>query len=218
MVNERGRWARAAVVAVWAAVLIAALVYGPDPARVRAWIEAAGPAAPVAYLVLYVIAVFALVPRPALNLAAGLLFGLGAGMPLALTGGVGAALAQFAVARYAAGGTVARLLPEGVRSRLDAVAERHAFVAVLQLRLLPIVPYQAVNYGCGLTRMRVAPFALGTFAGGVPATGAMVLLGAGGTDLGLPVAVAGAVLAALPALLWWVRSRRRAGGRRAEGE
>lgn len=199
---------RAVLVVVWAAGLVAALFYGPEPAQVRAWIEAAGPAAPAAYLALYAVAVFALVPRPALNLAAGLLFGLGAGLPLALAGGVGAALAQFAVARYAAGDAVARLLPEGARARLDAVAEGHAFTAVLQLRLLPVIPYQAVNYGCGLTRMRVGPFALGTLAGGVPATGAMVLLGSGGADLGLPAAVAGIALAALLGLLWWVRAHR----------
>lgn len=193
---------------VWAAALLAALVYGPDPEQVRAWIEASGAAAPVAYVLLYAVAVFALVPRPALNLAAGLLFGIAAGLPLALAGGVAAALVQFAVARYVAGDTVAGLLPAGARARLDAVAGEHALKAVLQLRLLPIIPYQVVNYGCGLTRMRVGPFVLGTLVGGVPATAAMVLLGSGGADLGLPAAVGGLALAALLGLVWWVRAHR----------
>ncbi len=206
--DRRGRRARAALAAVWAAALVAALLYGPEPEQVRAWIGRAGPAAPAAYLVLYAVAVFALVPRPALNLAAGALFGLTAGLALALAGGVSAALAQFAVARYAAGDAVAGLLPAGARARLDAAAEGHAFTAVLGLRLLPVIPYQAVNYGCGLTRMRTGPFALATLAGGVPATAAMVLLGSGGADLGLPAAVAGVVLAALAASAWWVRTRR----------
>ncbi|MFL1431254.1 MULTISPECIES: TVP38/TMEM64 family protein [unclassified Nocardiopsis] len=206
--NGRGGRVRAVLVVVWAAALLAALVHGPEPAQVRAWIEAAGPAAPAAYLLLYTVAVFALVPRPALNLAAGLLFGLVAGLPLALAGGVAAALVQFAVARYVAGDTVAGLLPAGARARLDTVAGEHAFKAVLQLRLLPVIPYQVVNYGCGLTRMRVAPFLLGTLVGGIPATAAMVLLGSGGADLGLPAALAGVALAGLLGLLWWVRAHR----------
>ncbi|WP_053619521.1 TVP38/TMEM64 family protein [Nocardiopsis sp. NRRL B-16309] len=210
-----GRAARIAVVAVWVVALLAAWRYGPDAEAVRAWVAAAGAAGAAVYLGAYVLAVFALVPRPLLNAAGGLLFGLLPGLALALAGGVAAALVQFWVARYAAGEMIARRLPPGVLAWLEGLTGRRALVAVLQLRLLPVVPYQAVNYGFGLTRVGALPFALGTLLGGIPATAALVLVGDGGTDVGLPVAIGGTVAAVGIAALWWLRSRRAARGRRA---
>ncbi|WP_017571535.1 TVP38/TMEM64 family protein [Nocardiopsis halotolerans] len=199
---------RLVLLLVWGTVLVLALLWGPETSTLRGWVEAAGTAGPLAYLGVYVMAVFALVPRPALNAAAGLLFGMSFGLVLALLGGVCAALAQLSVARHVAGDAVARLLPAGARTRLDALADGHALVAVIQLRLVPVIPYQAVNYGFGLTRIRVWPFALGTLVGGVPGTAALVLVGAGGADLGVPVAVGGTVLAVAVGVVWWLRSRR----------
>ena len=147
-------------------------------------------------------------PRPALNIAGGLFFGLAAGTVLALIGGVLAALVQFTVARYVAGDALARRLPERVRTRLEGLTGRRALLAVVQLRLIPVIPYQMVNYGFGLTGLRAGPFALGTALGSVPATAAMVVVGTGGVDLGFPVAVATGAAAALLALAWWLRSRR----------
>ncbi|MFE3461665.1 TVP38/TMEM64 family protein [Nocardiopsis aegyptia] len=211
-----GRAARIAVVVVWMVALVAAWRYGPDADAVRAWVGAAGAAGAVVYLGAYVVAVFALVPRPLLNAAAGLLFGPLPGLLLALAGGVAAALVQFAVARYVAGDAIARRLPPGVLEWLEGLTGRRALVAVVQLRLLPVVPYQAVNYGFGLTRAGALPFALGTLLGGIPATAALVLVGSGGTDVGLPVAVGGTVVAVGIAALWWLRSRRCARERRAD--
>ena len=205
-----GRAARIAVVVVWAVALVAAWRYGPDADAVRSWVGAAGAAGAAVYLGAYVLAVFALVPRPLLNAAGGLLFGLVPGLLLALAGGVAAALVQFSVARYAAGEVIARRLPPGVLEWLEGLTGRRALVAVVQLRLLPVIPYQAVNYGFGLTRAGALPFALGTLLGGIPATAALVLVGSGGTDVGVPVAVGGTVAAVGIGALWWLRSRRAA--------
>ncbi|WP_304450734.1 TVP38/TMEM64 family protein [Nocardiopsis sp. YSL2] len=210
-----GRVARFGVAVVWAAALLAAWRYGPDAATVRAWVGEAGAAGAAVYLGAYALAVFALVPRPLLNAAGGLLFGLWPGLPLALAGGVAAALVQFWVARYAAGELIARRLSPGVLDWLDGLTGRRALVAVVQLRLLPVIPYQAVNYGFGLTRAGALPFALGTLLGGIPATVALVLVGAGGADVGVPVAVGGTVLAVAIGALWWLRSRGAARERRA---
>ncbi|QVJ02744.1 TVP38/TMEM64 family protein [Nocardiopsis eucommiae] len=206
------RWGqvwRVALLAVWVAVLAWAILRGPDLETVRDWTTNAGFWGAVVYLAAYVLAVQALVPRPALNIAGGLLFGLVAGVVLALVGGVLAAVAQFAVARYVAGDALSRRLPERVRTRLEGLVGRRALLAVVQLRLIPVIPYQMVNYGFGLTGLRVAPFALGTALGSLPATAAMVVVGTGGIDLGFPVAVATGAAAALLALAWWLRSRRR---------
>lgn len=104
---------RLALLLLWVALLVSALLWGPDLETLQAWVEDAGAAAPLAYLSVYLLGVFAFLPRPALNAAAGLLFGMSLGLVLAVAGGVCAALAQFWVARHVAGDAVARRLPEG---------------------------------------------------------------------------------------------------------
>jgi uncharacterized membrane protein YdjX (TVP38/TMEM64 family) len=49
-------------------------------------------------------------------------------------------------------------------------------MTVLIMRLI-LLPFDAVNYGCGLTSMRQRDFAIGTFIGILPALISFVLLG-----------------------------------------
>ncbi|MGW5877170.1 TVP38/TMEM64 family protein [Nocardiopsis terrae] len=211
MVHKKaGRVRRAALLAGWVLLLVWAVLHGPDPETVRSWTADAGVAGFIVYLAAYTLAVQALVPRPALNLAGGALFGLALGAGLALAGGVLAALVQFMVARHVAHDAIARRLPERVRGRLAGLSGGRALLAVVQLRLIPVVPYQMVNYGFGLTGMRAAPFVLGTALGSLPATVALVLVGAGGADVAFQVALGTGTAAAVIGLLWLLYSRRAA--------
>lgn len=206
--KKSGRGRRAALLAGWVLLLVWAVSRGPDLETVRAWTADAGATGSLVYLAAYMMAVQAMVPRPALNIAGGVLFGLALGVVLALVGGVLAALAQFVVARHVAREAVSRRLPERVRGRLEGLAGGRALLAVVQLRLIPVIPYQVVNYGFGLTGMRAAPFVLGTALGSLPTTIALVLVGAGGADLGLRVALGTGAAAAVIGLVWWLYSRR----------
>ncbi|WP_052745733.1 TVP38/TMEM64 family protein [Allosalinactinospora lopnorensis] len=168
---------RAAVFASW---LVAVAVIGglaPDLAALRHWIGAAGPAALVVYLAGYVAASLVFVPRPVLNAMAGVAFTAWLGVAAALAGGLTAALVQFGLARFLAHGFVAARPPSAIAARIDRVVRRHGVLAVIQLRLLPVVPFAAVNYGLGLTRLGVVPFVAGTVLGSLPATAALVVLG-----------------------------------------
>lgn len=207
--GRHGGWVMRVVLAVlWAGALLAALWYGPSLREIQVWLGQSGAAGPLLYVGAYVVAVFALLPRPALNAAGGLLFGLPLGLLLALAGGMLSALAQFFFARYVAHDAVAKLLSERARTKLDRLVHGRGLLATVQLRLVPVIPYQAVNYGFGLTSIPLGHFALGTFLGSVPVTLAFVLVGAGGTGLGPRALLGGAVLVALLGVLWWVWSPR----------
>ncbi|MFW5418774.1 TVP38/TMEM64 family protein [Nocardiopsis sp. CNT-189] len=188
---------RAAALAAAVAAAAALGFHAPGPEEVRAWIEAAGPAAPAAYLACYVAAALVYVPRPALNAAAGVLFAPWLGVPVALAGGVAAALVQFWLSRFLARDFVAARLPRPAAERLDRLAERHGLLAVVQLRLLPVLPFSAVNHGLGLTSLGAVPFAVGTAVGGLPATAALVLLGDAAADPLSPAFLACAALFAV---------------------
>ncbi|GAB3720043.1 TVP38/TMEM64 family protein [Nocardiopsis oceani] len=218
MGEKKAGWVgRAALLAGWLLLVLWAVLSGLDLETVRSWTDDAGLGGSLVYLASYTLAVQAMVPRPALNIAGGLFFGLALGVVLALIGGVLAALAQFVVARHVARDAVSRRLPERVRGRLEGLAGGRALLAVVQLRLIPVLPYQVVNYGFGLTGMRVMPFVLGTAIGSLPTTVALVLVGAGGADVGFQVALGTGAVAVVIGVGWWLYSRRSTVGRSAAG-
>jgi uncharacterized membrane protein YdjX (TVP38/TMEM64 family) len=180
--------------AVLLLVLGVAVINGslPSPEEVRDWADGLGDLAYVAFVPLFVIANF-VIPWGILAGAAGLLFGTAAGTPLALAGVTGAALAQMFVSRRLAGGHHGSLLPERVRG-LETFLTRHGTVAVMESRIVPLLPYGAVNFSAGLTTLRFRELALGTVVGGAPKVFAYTALGGSLTDVGSPEGVAALVL------------------------
>ncbi|MFC3995636.1 TVP38/TMEM64 family protein [Nocardiopsis sediminis] len=214
------RWV---VLAGWAAVVAAAGLLLPDVRTLRGWIEAAGPGAPAVFVVLYTVAVLGFFPRPLLSAAAGVLFAPVMGVAAALAGGVVSALVQFAIARYVARDAVRSRIPRTAAARLDRVLGARGVLAVVQLRLLPVIPFAVVNYGLGVTALRTRWFVLGTALGSLPATTALVLVGDSAADPWSPVFIActvGLLLLTVAAQAAALLARRRspaadAGGRTA---
>lgn len=197
------RLAGYAVVVVIAFGVIAVTGTLPTPSEARDWGEGLGGLATIAYVPLFTVVNF-VVPWGILAGAAGLLFGTAVGTPLALAGVTCAALAQMAVSRRLAGEHAGALLPERTRA-IERFIERNGIVAVMESRIVPLLPYGAINYAAGLTRLRYREMALGTVVGGAPKVFGYVALGGSLTDLGSPeakvaVAVIG-VLAVAGALL-----------------
>jgi len=97
--------------------------------------------------------------------------------------------------------------------RLDDLVRRYGAFAVLGLRLVPVVPFTAINYGSGLTTLRFGSYLAATGVGIIPGTVAYVALGAYGTDPGsAPFVVAVVALVGLSTLGAFVTWRRRAPG------
>ena len=81
--------------------------------------------------------------------------------------------------------------------------------AVLLARLVPVVPFTAVNYGSGLTAVTFPAYLLATAVGIIPGTLAYVAVGAYGTDPGnWPFLLAAGVLVALSLGGAWLARRR----------
>jgi uncharacterized membrane protein YdjX (TVP38/TMEM64 family) len=88
--------------------------------------------------------------------------------------------------------------------------------AVLFLRLVPLFPFNAVNYGAGLSGLPTATYVAGTAVGILPGTVAFVGLGAGLDDPGSATFLASLALlgvlsaAGVAALRLWPLTRRAA--------
>lgn len=195
-------------VAVMAAVAVGV---GPDVAAIRGWITGTGWLAPLVFTLLYALLTVALVPGSVLTVAAGLLFGAGLGSVLTLVGATAGAAVAFAVARMAGRAAVQRLL-SGRAARVDRWIGDRGLVAVVMLRLVPLVPFSAANYAAGITAVRFRDFVIGTAVGIVPGTVAYTVLGARLTDPTDPVflgAIVGLALLTIGGSVLLRRSGRR---------
>jgi uncharacterized membrane protein YdjX (TVP38/TMEM64 family) len=181
---ERLRLAIFAVIVV--GLFLAATVGGylPDSGEIRDWGDGLGAAGPILFVPAAASLLCLFVPGPVLAGAAGLLFGTGGGTPVPNS-------------RYLAGDAARHLLPERVK-RFDRFIEEKGFWAVFYMRLAPAIPYNLVNYGAGLTSLKVRAMAAGTAVGAAPRSFAWVALGGNLDDLGAPEAkVAIALLVAM---------------------
>jgi uncharacterized membrane protein YdjX (TVP38/TMEM64 family) len=167
----------------------------PSPGEAREWGEDLGDFAYVAFVPLFVVANF-VITWPILTGAGGLLFGTAVGTPLALAGVTCAALAQMLVARKLASGHHGNLLPPRTRAVEDFLT-RYGAVAVMESRIVPLLPYGFVNYSAGLTKLPYRDMALGTVIGAGPKVFAYTALGGSLDNLGSPEALVAIVLLAV---------------------
>jgi uncharacterized membrane protein YdjX (TVP38/TMEM64 family) len=195
--------------ALLALVFGVALVTGllPSPDEVRDWAEGLGDLAYVAFVPLFVLANF-VIAWGILAGAAGLMFGTAVGTPLALAGVTAAALTQMFVSRRLAAGHHGSLLPERLRGAEDFLT-RNGTVAVMESRIVPLLPYGVVNFSAGLTTLRFREMALGTVVGASPKVFAYTALGGSLTNLGSPEGLVAIALLVALALAGALLVRRR---------
>lgn len=123
------------------------------------WVESLGPAGPLVFIGGYALAVVAFAPGSILTLAAGAVFGLVKGTAFAFTGAVIGSTAAFLVSRYVARDFVATRLANNPKlDSIDKAVEREGGKIVFLLRLSPVFPFSLLNYGLGLTRVRLGAY------------------------------------------------------------
>ena len=128
------------------------------------------PLAPFIFVPLYAVAVSLAVPGTLASRAGGAVFGLWWGTLFNWLGAsIGANLA-YALARFLGRQGVSDLLGDRAgrwpaMERLDRAVQTHGFRGMLTLRLIPVVPFNALNFGGGLVGMEWPNYALSTSLG-----------------------------------------------------
>lgn len=210
-VGARTVLAKGIVLLVFVAVAVAVGLLVPLPAidDVRQAVAELGWAGGAVFALLYAAITLTPAPKNVLSVAAGLVFGFGWALVLVYVGAVLGAAAAFGLGRWLGRDAVERYTGTRV-ARLDELVSRRGFTTVLGMRLIPIIPFTAINYGAGLTAVRRRDYALGTALGIIPGTLAYVALGAFGLEFGWPAWVAIGVLGALmiTGAIWAERRRR----------
>ena len=175
--RQVSRWRIVAtVVGITALVAVALLVPLPTAVQLRDWAESVGPWFPLAFLLAHIVVTVVPFPRTAFTLAAGLLFGPLLGVLIAVFASTASALIALLLVR-AAGWQLNRLVRHRAIHRVDERLRERGWLAILSLRLIPAVPFSALNYAAGASAVRVLPYTLATLAGLLPGTAAVVILG-----------------------------------------
>lgn len=172
--------ARLVIVAGTLAALLAVLASQDllSPTRIRELVQEAPVAAPVVFVLLYAVLTVLLVPGGVRSLVAGALFGPVLGTVVTVIGATIGASAAFLIARAVGRDHVERITGPRIAG-IDSWITDRGLGAVLFVRLVPLFPFNIVNYAAGLTGLRLRTFALGTLVGATPGTAAYVGLGAG---------------------------------------
>jgi uncharacterized membrane protein YdjX (TVP38/TMEM64 family)/rhodanese-related sulfurtransferase len=168
---------------VLAASITLAVLYRDrlDLAALEHWLQSAGLAAPLLFMLVYAIAAVLLLPGSLLTLAGGALFGPVLGTFYNLTGATLGALLAFLVARYLASDWVAQRAGGRLKQLIAGVeAEGWRFVAFT--RLVPLFPFNLLNYALGLTRIRLWHYLLATYVCMLPGAFAYTYLGYAGRE------------------------------------
>ncbi|MCA9736646.1 MAG: TVP38/TMEM64 family protein [Gemmatimonadota bacterium] len=129
----------------------------------------ASPWAPIVFIVGYAVATGLALPGTVFTLAGGAVFGFVPGVLWNWLGAnLGATLA-FLLARALGRDGLDRLLGERAAA-LDRIGRTHGARTVLLLRLIPVVPFNGLNFAAGLAGVRWRGYALATALGIVPGT------------------------------------------------
>lgn len=187
---------------------LAALAGGPSRSALEDAFVGSGVPGAVAFALLYAILTLALVPGSALTIAAGAIYGPVVGTLVAITGALAGATAAFALARRTAAESVQQTQSDRVR-RVQRRLRDHGLPAIIALRLIPLVPFNVLNYMAGASAIRARDYVVGTAIGIVPGAIAFATLGASARDPRSPAFIAAAAVAVVLIVAGTLIARRR---------
>ncbi|MCM8794210.1 MAG: TVP38/TMEM64 family protein [Candidatus Omnitrophica bacterium] len=148
-----------------------------SPEIIRAWISRFGASAPFVYALLYALNTVTLLPPIfIMSLTAGLAFGKVTGFLALMAGAMIGTSATFYISRRVGREFVEKRLAGKFKS-LDERLRRNGFATVLFFRVIPLVPYEVLNYTAGLSNVSFKDYWWGTLIGLLPGVAAAVFFG-----------------------------------------
>ena len=141
----------------------------------RQWIQGYGVLAPVIYILIYIFAPALLLPGLPITIVGGILFGPFWGVIYTITSATLGACVAFLVARYIARDWVQGKLISPRWRRLDEGVRDHGWKVVAFTRLIPLFPFNLLNYAFGLTQIKFLHYAITTFLCMLPACIAFIV-------------------------------------------
>ena len=147
-----------------------------DPDRLKAEVLSLGVWGPLAFVTLYAVGPSFLVPGAVMTIAGGLAFGSLWGAVYSMLGADIGAIVAFGAGRLLGKGFVERLLGERFEKLLARIA-RNGFHIILYLRIVPVIPYNALNLLAGASPIEFRDYFIASMLGMIPGTILFAFLG-----------------------------------------
>jgi uncharacterized membrane protein YdjX (TVP38/TMEM64 family) len=167
------------------------------------WLGQLGWIAPLVFIACYAIATVFFMPGTLFTLAGGVLFGPVFGVLYNLTGATLGATLAFLTARYLASDWATRHAGKRLQKLVEGV-ENEGWRFVAFVRLVPLFPFNLLNYALGLTRLTLPVYVITSFIFMAPGGAAYTYLGyagreavAGGEDVIRKILLAIAIIATI---------------------
>lgn len=180
---KRERLLRWAGLILLVGAIVLALIYRDrlDAGALERLVEGAGVAGPLLFMLIYALATVLFLPGSVLTLAGGALFGPVLGTFYNLTGATAGAVLAFLAARFFAAGWVERKAGGRLKQLKEGVeAEGWRFVAFV--RLVPLFPFNLLNYALGLTRIPLSQYLVASYLFMLPGALGYTYLGYAGRE------------------------------------
>jgi len=169
--------------------------------QLRDYINNFGLWAPVIYILLFTLLPIAFFPVAVLALACGLLFGFWEATLYTMIGAFFNSTLMFYLAKVLAQKQVTAFLHKRLPAKWSKVLleidPQREFWVIFILRLIPLVPYNLINYGAGLTSIKFKNYTLATMLGILPGTLVFLNIGDKVVDIHDPSFVIAIVLLAV---------------------
>ncbi|GMR08626.1 MAG: hypothetical protein BMS9Abin26_1632 [Gammaproteobacteria bacterium] len=147
-----------------------------DAAALEQWVQDAGSAGPVVFMLAYALGTVFFLPGSVLTLAGGAIFGPVWGTVYNLTGATLGAALSFVIARHLAAEWVEQKTG-GRMKQLVVGVENEGWRFVAFVRLVPLFPFNLLNYALGITRIKFSHYVIATYVFMLPGAIAYTYLG-----------------------------------------
>jgi uncharacterized membrane protein YdjX (TVP38/TMEM64 family) len=122
--------------------------------ELRVWIHSLGTLGPFVYVFVYAAAVVLAIPGSLITIMAGVLFGSVIGIVTVSFGSTLGASLAFLISRHIAREALVERFSDNEKfHRLDQMTKEHGPIIVAITRLIPLFPFNLLNYGFGLTNV-----------------------------------------------------------------
>ena len=169
---SRRRAAKIAIVVVLAAV-VSAIWFSPlrqhlDRDQIRATVETLRGVwyGPIVFMLVFAASAVVAIPASIFVLTAGVIWGWQLGTLYSIVGGVIGAVVSYFIGRFLGEGVLARFGRLGML--IEKQVEHAGFRSLLVLRMIPGIPFAALNYAAGVARVRMTDYLGATIVGMLP--------------------------------------------------
>ena len=151
------------------------------------FIQSFGVLAPIIYVLMFMFLPVFFFPVPILAVAGGVAFGFVEGSILTFVGASLNCYIMFVISRRFGREWVKNYLKKKMtpkqHDRIFNVSDERLMMSLVILRLIPLVPYNMINYGYGLTNISLSKYMIASVLGIIPGTVVFLNFGATSTNI-----------------------------------